>query len=141
MTPFILLQATAPQPSEWALFFGHFHPLIVHLPIGFLLIAGLLELDRLTRRQTVSSHTITLILFWSAVSATMACIFGYLLSLGGGYEDETLNLHMWEGIGVAVFAWIAWATTSDFLLNRFSFGSVLYVPALGLSVVALLVAG
>ncbi len=84
MNALILLQANTSQPSEWALFFGHFHPLIVHLPIGFLLIAGLLELDRLTRRNTVSAHTITLILFWSAVSATMACVFGYLLSLGGG---------------------------------------------------------
>ena len=70
------------------LFWGHFHPLIVHLPIGFLLIAGLLELDRLTRRNSVSPHTITLILFWSAVSATLACVFGYMLSLGGGYEDR-----------------------------------------------------
>ncbi|WP_138994912.1 c-type cytochrome domain-containing protein [Larkinella sp. C7] len=141
MTPSILLQATAPQPSEWALFFGHFHPLIVHLPIGFLLIAGLLELDRLTRRQTVSSHTITLILFWSAVSATMACIFGYLLSLGGGYEEETLNNHMWEGIGVAVFAWVAWAIKHERIGPKIRFGPLLYYPALGVAVLLLLAAG
>ena len=67
----------------------------------FLLIAGLLELDRLTRRNSVSPHTITLILFWSAVSATMACIAGYMLSLGGGYEADTLDTHQvggyWRG--------------------------------------------
>ncbi|MGA0559425.1 c-type cytochrome domain-containing protein [Larkinella sp. VNQ87] len=137
----VLLQAPSAAPSDWVLFFGRFHPLIVHLPIGFLLIAGLLELDRVTRRQRVSSHTITLILFWSAVSATMACIFGYMLSLGGGYEEETLNNHMWQGIGVAVFAWIAWAVKHERIGPRIRFGPLFYFPALGLSLLLLLAAG
>lgn len=141
MNALILLQTTAAQPSDWALFVGRFHPLIVHLPIGFLLIAGLLELDRLTRRNSVSPHTITLILFWSAVSATMACVFGYLLSLGGGYEEDTLNEHMWQGIGVAVFAWVAWAVKSENLGRRIRFAQVMYLPALGVSLLLLLAAG
>lgn len=141
MNALILLQAKTGQPSDWALFFGHFHPIIVHLPIGFLLIAGLLELDRLTRRNTVSPHTITLILFWSAVSATIACGFGYLLSLGGGYEKETLNDHMWQGIGVAVFAWVAWAVKSENLGRIVPFAQRMYLPALGVALLLLLAAG
>ncbi len=141
MNALILLQAAASQPSDWALFFGHFHPLVVHMPIGFLLIAGLLELDRLTRRNRVSAHTITLILFWSAVSATMACLFGYLLSLGGGYEAETLNNHQWQGIGVAVFAWIAWAVKSENLGRIVPFAQLVYLPALGVALLLLLSAG
>ena len=141
MTNLILLQANSAGPSDWVLFFGHFHPLIVHLPIGFLLIAGLLELDRLTRRNSVSPHTITLILFWSAVSATMACVFGYMLSLGGGYEADTLEEHQWQGIGVAVFAWLAWAVKSENLGRIVPFAQLLYLPALGISLVLLLAAG
>lgn len=141
MNALILVQANPAQPSDWALFFGHFHPLIVHLPIGFLLIAGLLELDRLTRRNTVSAHTITLILFWSAVSATMACVFGYLLSLGGGYDPETLSDHQWQGIGVAVFAWVAWAVKSENLGRIVPFAQRMYLPALGVSLLLLLAAG
>ncbi|WP_128548695.1 c-type cytochrome domain-containing protein [Larkinella soli] len=141
MHTFMLLQAAPAQPSDWVLFFGHFHPLIVHLPIGFLLIAGLLEIDRLTRRQSVNAHTITLILFWAAVSATLASIFGYLLSLGGGYEEETLNNHMWQGIGVAVFSWIAWAVKSERFRHKIRIGSLLYYPALAVSLVCLLAAG
>lgn len=137
----ILAQASGAAPADWVLFFGHFHPLIVHLPIGFLLIAGLLELDRLTRRNSVSSHTIILILFWSAVSATMACIAGYMLSLGGGYEVDTLDTHKWEGIGVAVFAWIAWAVKSENLGRIIPFAQLLYLPALGISLALLLAAG
>lgn len=141
MIRLILVQASSSAPADWVLFFGHFHPLIVHLPIGFLLIAGLLELDRLTRRNSVSSHTITLILFWSAVSATLACIFGYMLSLGGGYEADTLDTHKWEGIGVAVFAWIAWAVKSENLGRIIPFAQLVYLPALGISLLLLLAAG
>ncbi|WP_234736983.1 c-type cytochrome domain-containing protein [Tellurirhabdus bombi] len=137
----LLLQAAVAAPSEWALFFGHFHPLIVHLPIGFLLIAGLLEIDRLTRRQRVASHTVTLILFWSAVSATLACIFGYLLSLTGGYEEETLESHKWQGIGVALFSWVAWAAKYEKWSHKISFGQLLYLPALGVSLLLLLSTG
>jgi len=134
----LFLQA---YPSDWVLFFGRFHPLIVHLPIGFLLIAGILELGRRLGKLQFSNGTMSTILFGSAVSATLACVFGYMLSLGGGYDREILDEHMWQGIGVAVFAWIAWVATSNFVLKRLSFGGVLYMPALGLSLVALLVAG
>jgi mono/diheme cytochrome c family protein/uncharacterized membrane protein len=141
MNALIFLQTSSAQPSDWVLFLGHFHPLIVHLPIGFLLIAGLLELDRLTRRNSVSAHTITLILFWSAVSATIACVFGYLLSLGGGYDEETLNDHMWQGIGVAIFAWVAWGVKSENLGRVVPFAQRMYLPALGVSLLLLLAAG
>ncbi|MBD2756950.1 c-type cytochrome domain-containing protein [Spirosoma validum] len=141
MNMLILLQATTSPPSDWVLFWGHFHPLIVHLPIGFLLIAGLLELDRLTRRNSVSPHTITLILFWSAVSATMACIFGYMLSLAGGYDTETLSSHKWQGIAVAIFAWLAWSVKSENLGRIISFAPLLYLPALGIALVLLLSTG
>lgn len=123
------------------MFFGRFHPLIVHLPIGFLLIAGLLEVGRWLGKVSISESAITSILFWSAVSATLACVFGYLLSLGGGYEKDILDEHMWQGIGVAVFAWIAWAVKSDWLGDRIPFSSALYVPALGLSLLLLMAAG
>ncbi|WP_266362931.1 c-type cytochrome domain-containing protein [Tellurirhabdus rosea] len=135
----LLLQATA--PSDWLLFFGRFHPLIVHLPIGFLMVAGLLELGRLTGRISFSASTLTAILFWSAVSATVACVFGYFLSLGGGYEAELLEEHQWQGIGVAAFAWVAWAVKSDRFSEKIPFSSALYVPALALSLLLLMVAG
>lgn len=141
MNVLILLQANTSQPSEWALFFGHFHPLVVHLPIGFLLVAGLLEVGRRIGKIGVEESTIVSILFWSAVSATIACVFGYLLSLGGGYEEETLNDHMWQGIGVAVFAWVAWAVKSENLGRIVPFAQLMYLPALGVSLLLLLAAG
>ena len=141
MFKFIVVQANAAQPADWVLFWGRFHPVLVHLPIGFLLIAGLLELNRLIRGSSVNPNTVTLILFWSAVSATLACVFGYMLSLGGGYDEELLDEHKWQGIGVAAFAWVAWAVKSDWLGDRIPFSSVLYVPALLVAVLLMAVAG
>ena len=126
---------------DYALFFGHFHPLVVHLPIGFLLIAGVLEVGRRLGKINVSDSAISAVLVWSAVSATIACVFGYLLSLGGGYDTEILDEHQWQGIGVAAFAWVAWAMKSDHFGDRIPFASLLYAPALVVAIVLLMVAG
>lgn len=124
----ILLQAF----SDWAAFFGRFHPVLVHLPIGFLILAVLLEIGRLTHKIDVKESTVSFILFWSAIGATLSCVAGYLLSLGGGYEESLLNEHQWQGIWVAVASWIAWASKADFFVNKIPFGSLLYLPALAI---------
>lgn len=133
---FILLQT-----SSWALFIGRFHPVLVHLPIGFLLIAALLEAGRRTGKINVSESAVSFILFWSAIGATLACIAGYLLSLGGGYDEELLSDHKWQGIGVAVFAWIAWIVKSDWIKSKISFVPALYLPAFGLATILTMTAG
>ncbi|MCF0059552.1 c-type cytochrome domain-containing protein [Dyadobacter sp. CY356] len=129
--------STLLQASDWTYFIGRFHPVLVHLPIGFLLIAALLEIGKRIGKISVSDSSISFILFWSAIGATMACIAGYLLSLGGGYDEELLSDHQWQGIGVAVFAWIAWLLKSGKIL----IGSAIYLPALGLSTLLTFTAG
>ncbi|MDR6560106.1 MULTISPECIES: c-type cytochrome domain-containing protein [unclassified Arcicella] len=102
----ILLQTNV--PSDWAMFFGHFHPVVVHLPIGMLMIAAILEL--ISRKKGLESlqPAIAPILFWGMITAVISCIFGYLLSTSGEYNEETLFLHQWMGIGVALVALAAW---------------------------------
>jgi uncharacterized membrane protein/mono/diheme cytochrome c family protein len=129
------------QVSDWAFFFGRFHPVLVHLPIGFLLVAGLLEVGRRTGKVSVSDSSITFILLWSAIGATLSCVAGYLLSLGGGYEQELLDEHMWQGIGVAVLAWIAWAVKSHTFGEKIPMAPLFYVPALFFGSVLTMVAG
>ncbi len=129
------------QDSVWATFIGRFHPILVHLPIGFLLIAAFLEVGRRLGRISVSEATLSFILFWSAIGATMACIAGFLLSMSGGYDEELLSDHKWQGIGVAVFAWIAWIVKSDAFGDKIPFGPLFYMPAFGLATLLTLTAG
>ncbi|TXF88138.1 hypothetical protein FUA23_15975 [Neolewinella aurantiaca] len=85
--------------ADFGLFLGRFHPLLVHLPIGFLLLAVLLEWwpgDKVRPAIRVS---------WAvgALSAIAAAFCGWLLSgeSGGG---DALFWHKWLGISVAVLA-------------------------------------
>ncbi|SDJ90085.1 Uncharacterized membrane protein [Catalinimonas alkaloidigena] len=100
----LLLQASAASPPDFALFLGRFHPLVVHLPIGFLLLAGLLEWQARRRDRAAWQPAIRLTLGLGAVSAVAAVGLGYLLAWGGGYDATTLFWHRWSGLGVALFS-------------------------------------
>lgn len=74
---------------------GRFHPLIVHLPIGLLIMALFME--------GVSFHTafrflrklvgITLLL--GIISAMLSLLSGHLLSLEGNHPQDSTNDHKW----------------------------------------------
>ena len=85
---------------------GHFHPVVVHLPIGILLLALCFEfLSRHERFEGLKSAVpITFLL--GAISAAFACLTGYLLSQSGEYEVETLERHQWLGIGTMLLSFL-----------------------------------
>ncbi len=91
---------------------GSFHPVLVHLPIGILLLAGLFQLLAL-KPKFASLHAATSIaLFWGMLSAVASCISGYLLSQSGDYDEELVSTHQWFGISTASISLIA------YLFNR-----------------------
>ncbi|WP_395626970.1 c-type cytochrome domain-containing protein [Daejeonella sp.] len=82
-------------------FIGRFHPVLVHLPIGVLLIAALFQwLSRKEKYKSLST-AVSIALFWGMVSAIFACISGYLLSNSGDYDGDLISNHQWFGIAVA----------------------------------------
>ena len=85
-------------------FIGRFHPVIVHLPIGILLLGVLLHwLSRSTRFGNLQP-AVRIVLLLGAISAVISCISGWLLGRGGDYDPDILNRHRWVGIGTAVIA-------------------------------------
>ncbi|WP_024481477.1 DUF2231 domain-containing protein [Cellulophaga baltica] len=90
------------------LFLGRFHPLVVHLPIGFLFFAFVLEVFSRWKKNPVLTSGIPLALFLGALSGTVACILGYMLSLSGDYEESALDTHFWFGIATTAIAFVAW---------------------------------
>jgi uncharacterized membrane protein len=96
-------------------FLGRLHPLVVHFPIGFLLLALVFQvLSGFNNFQSLKpAVSITLLLGF--VAAVLACDFGYLLALNGAYDNEILNLHKITGIILACFSGLLYfATTSVF---------------------------
>ena len=61
---------------------GRLHPLVVHLPIGFIMAALLLQWY--DRKNKEWSNIIGVLFQWAFVFATIACISGYLLYKGEG---------------------------------------------------------
>lgn len=96
------------RSSDLVLFIGRFHPVVVHLPIGFLLFAFLLECGSLIKRFEAFTQAVPFALFMGGVSGIAAGMTGYLLSSGGGYGEEVVAIHQWLGISVVVLSLIAW---------------------------------
>ena len=87
-------------------FIGRFHPLMVHLPIGILALAAILEY--LFPKKT-SPAQIQLVLLIGAVSSVSAAILGWVLSLSSEYDEDLLNKHKWTGIILSFFTVVLWA--------------------------------
>ena len=123
-----------PHPSHLVLFFGRFHPLLVHLPIGFIVLLVILEV--LSRRPRFANANAAngVILVLASVGAIFSALCGWLLSLGGGYDASLLAWHKWTGLGVAVACVIAC------LLYWFGLKAA-YRCALGIGCLGLIAAG
>ncbi|MDZ7720746.1 MAG: c-type cytochrome domain-containing protein [Balneolaceae bacterium] len=92
------------ESSDLVLFIGRFHPVFVHLPIGFLLLAFLFEICSRFNRFENLEPAVPFTLLLGVASAFTAAGTGYLLSLDGGYGEDLLWTHKWLGISVAVLS-------------------------------------
>ncbi len=93
---------------DLGLFFGRFHPLVVHLPIGFLLLAALFEGASRFKQFSQLKAAVSWTLLLGAVSAIISVIFGFLIAGDRGYDDDVLSLHKWFGISVVVLSAGLW---------------------------------
>ena len=85
-------------------FIGHFHPLLVHLPIGILLLAILFEWLPARKKFRALKKSIDSILLIGSLTAIASCITGYLLSQNGEYESGMVDWHQWMGITLTIYS-------------------------------------
>lgn len=81
--------------------------MLVHLPVGILLIAALFFLFIKKEKRAAMHYAIGLMLFWGMVSAVASCVSGYLLSRSDDYDTALTNRHQWFGISLVIVAAIA----------------------------------
>ena len=93
--------------NDLLLFLGRLHPLVVHLPIGILLLAAALEFWP----GGVPLHARRIAWGLGAVGAIAAAAVGWILAESGGYGEEVFA-HRWLGVGVAVLGAVGFALSA-----------------------------
>ncbi|MBL7763546.1 MAG: hypothetical protein JNL23_09015 [Chitinophagaceae bacterium] len=89
-------------------FIARFHPVLVHLPIGILLLACFFQWLLIKDRFAVLEPAVPVALFWGMVSAVASCVSGYFLSQSGDYDEQLVGRHQWLGISVAIVSLVLW---------------------------------
>ena len=88
-------------------FIGHLHPLIVHLPIGILLL-GVLMMAYEHYSGVDFKTPISFAFLVGSISAVLACIAGWILSNSGEYDALLIQKHQWTGIATATLGLLAY---------------------------------
>lgn len=77
-------------------FIGRFHPLFVHLPIGFVFLALLLEVSK--RKFKEAEKVLRFTMLWVVISGFFSIVTGYLQYLQEGYLWITVQAHFYLGL-------------------------------------------
>lgn len=102
-------------------FFGRLHPLLVHLPIGFLVLGFLFEVLSYFKIVESLKSVTSIILLVTGLSAFVSCVFGWLLSTTGDYDIITLENHKIGGIVFTVICFVLWALQRNLFAKYFTF--------------------
>jgi uncharacterized membrane protein len=81
-------------------FIGRLHPALVHLPVGILVLAFILQC--IGYKTGIFHKAIIMVLLIGAISAVLSCISGFVLSKHDEYDPGLVSWHQWMGITTAV---------------------------------------
>ncbi|MEZ4900472.1 MAG: c-type cytochrome domain-containing protein [Spirosomataceae bacterium] len=96
----LIFQEKVVIPS-WMQPIGRLHPLMLHLPIGFLIVVGLLWVFQQEFQGESFSKVLGFVLSFTAFTATLAALMGFFLSREEGYIDSLLDWHKYTGIALS----------------------------------------
>jgi hypothetical protein len=127
----LLIFETQLSIPVWLQSIGRMHPLMLHLPIGLLLITTLIAFGQRLFRQSYD-ELFSFLLFLSALTASMSAFMGMILSFEGGYNTDDLAFHKWLGVLLSFVCWI---------LISVKMGPKILRPALIVSTFILIITG
>ena len=105
---------------EAIFFLGRFHPLLVHLPIGFLILAILIEIYCSIFKIRINPSIINFTWFVAFFSSVLTTILGLLIAETGHYIDENLSMHKIFGLSLTGITFISWFLRLSIFSNLFS---------------------
>ena len=103
---------------------GHLHPFLVHLPIGVILFAFLLEIYGRLKKDKNYGDVVEFTLLVAAITALLSLGTGWLLGADGGYDENLLFNHRWMAVAFTITSILLYA------VKRFktNWSKKLYLP-------------
>jgi uncharacterized membrane protein len=134
-------EAPTEDKGNFIFWIGHFHPVVLHLPIGLLIGLFIVELYGLIKRTNEHKTATYILTMLCALSGVLATLLGLALASEGGYTGDTVFWHKWTGIGVSVATVIMWIGKHfSYVLFKARY-TVIYSAALLVAMVLLPIAG
>jgi uncharacterized membrane protein/mono/diheme cytochrome c family protein len=113
----------------WISPLGRMHPLLLHLPIGFVVLLVLFSFLK-NEIETKSYELIrTLLLTLTALSAAIVALMGFFLSREGGYDERLLQVHKFTGIAVSLMAYLVIIFDEKLISKTYSNWAILGIMA------------
>ena len=121
------------------LFLGRLHPLLVHFPIGLLIVAFFMEMTTINGRRPGLRQGISWMVYAGASFAALSSLFGWLLRTFDDYSGELVEFHQNMGLITASLAVICAILLQAQVKGKLS-SRLYYRVALGLTVGSLIFA-
>lgn len=86
--------------SDWLQFLGRFHPVLLHLPIGLIVLLPVLEIAGASRPALRQSADFVLRVAIALALPTLA--LGFMLAYGSGETGTIVARHMWGAIVLCI---------------------------------------
>ncbi len=112
----LLVKFDGKTHADWQQFLGRFHPLVVHIPIGLILLVPLLEIAGLFRPALREAAGFVLSL--SILGCLCAVTLGFLLAYGSGDAGAGVTRHMWGGICLSIGVIACFLTRPSWLTGQ-----------------------
>ncbi len=81
---------------------GRFHPLLVHLPIGILILAFVMELASKLNRYKDIKVAIPFILKVAILTSILALFSGWIMPKEGAFDESLIGWHFWTAVGMTI---------------------------------------
>ena len=94
---FLLMVEDRVQLPAWLQVAGRLHPVLLHLPIGLLVLFIVFLLFQSEFKKKAFRRIGLLILFLTSVTASFTALFGFFLSRQGDYGPDVLSQHKING--------------------------------------------
>lgn len=109
---------------------GKFHPLLVHLPIGFFFLAALLRVLIVLKKISVSASFFQWVLLSTLLVSVLSMGTGWLLSGSGEYDAALLGRHQWSAVLFSILLLLLYFTRNLKRVHDIFWGLALLVLTL-----------